>query len=356
MSRKCQVSPFMVLFWFEGKGMAMGSTLASLARLGGTTLAIALVLGGCQAKKPATPATTASQQTEAAEPIRLANETVELVIDPAKGRIMHYGFVGGPNVLWTNDKAVELAPKNGGWENWGGDKTWPWPQTWGWPPPAQRAAWTCMKNKDGSVGMASPLLPAYGLQMVRRVELAKKGTAVTITSWFEGEEGVSGAPVAMWAITQVPATDLVLMRSAPGAGGLHFDKSSSNAKGIQTPQLTPRVTWLQRDPDRYGKVSADADAILCVYGDTAMLQRDLTEPVAMATYDRLARGQLYSQPDWADSLPRGGKSYLEVEFISPTAPLSARSPAQLKIRWSLLKLDARTRTPQALAEMLEQMD
>lgn len=334
----------------------MHPRLATLTRLGGTALAIALVLAGCQTKKHPTPTTTApSQQAGAAEPIRIANGTVELVIDPAKGRIMHYGFVGGPNMLWTSDKAVELAPKIGNWENWGGDKTWPWPMTWGWPPPLERAAWICVKNSGGSVQMTSPVLPGYGLRMARRVELASKGTAVTITSGFEGEEGLSGAPVAMWAITQVPATDLVLMRAAPAAGGLHFDKSSSNAQGMQASQLTPRVAWLQRNPDRHGKLSADADAILCVYGDTAMLQRDLTEPAAMGTYDVLARGQLYSQPDWTER-PPGSKSYLEVEFISPTAPLSARNPVQLKIRWSLLRLDANTRTPQALAEMLEKME
>ena len=335
----------------------MRSSLAALAQLGGTALAMALVLTGCQEKKHPAPTTAVSPQAGAVEPIRIANAAVELVIDPVKGRIMHYGFIGGANMLWTSDKAIELAPKFGGWENWGGDKTWPWPQSaWGWPPPVPQTPWDCVKNKDGSVEMTSPLLPKYGVRMIRRVELAKKGTAVTITSRFEGEAGVSGAPIAMWAITQVPTTDLVLMRSAPAAGGIRVNNMGDAVQTIQARPLTPRVAWLQRDPNRSGKVGADADAILCAYGETAMLVRDLTDPVAIGTYDLLARGQLYVHPGQADNIPVPGKSYFEVEFISPTAPLSARSPVELKIHWSLLKLDAKTRTPQALAEMLEKME
>ena len=320
-----------------------------------------LVLAGCHTKqRPHSTLTTSTLpllQAEAGKPIRLANGMVELVIDPAKGRIMHYGFVGGANILWTSNKAVEFAPKFGGWENWGGDKTWPWPQgVWGWPPPVPQTPWSCVTNIDGSVVMISPLMPKLGLRMIRRVELAKKGTEVTITSWFEAEESICASPMAMWAITQLPPTDLVLMRSVRAAGGIRINNMGDAIQTIQARRMTPRVAWLRRESCRSGKVGGDADAILSVYGDTAMLHRDLTEPVAMGTYDVLARGQVYSHPDQAKNIPVPGKSYIEVEFISPTGPLPVRNPMELKIQWSLLKLDAKTRTPEALAEMLERME
>src|SRR5262245_60839367 len=70
---------------------------------------------------------------------RMTNGTVELILVPQIGRIMRYGFVGGPNVLWENPAmhGKVVPPKAGDkeWANYGGDKLWPAPQDrWGWPP------------------------------------------------------------------------------------------------------------------------------------------------------------------------------------------------------------------------------
>ena len=70
---------------------------------------------------------------------RLSNGTAELIFVPQIGRIMRFGRVGGPNVLWENPalagKARPASARAKEWVNYGGDKLWPAPQDrWTWPP------------------------------------------------------------------------------------------------------------------------------------------------------------------------------------------------------------------------------
>jgi hypothetical protein len=72
---------------------------------------------------------------------RMSDGRSEAIIVPEIGRVMSYGFVGGPNLLWNNPQKQFKAEE---WHNYGGDKTWPAPQSlWptnvgrGWPPVAE---------------------------------------------------------------------------------------------------------------------------------------------------------------------------------------------------------------------------
>src|SRR5262245_9959440 len=57
---------------------------------------------------------------------QLSNGTVEVVFVPQIGRIMRYGFVGGPNALWVNPtlqgKTTDFSQPIKDWNNYGGDK------------------------------------------------------------------------------------------------------------------------------------------------------------------------------------------------------------------------------------------
>src|SRR4051794_41907296 len=57
------------------------------------------------------------------EAYRLSNGRVEVVVVPAVGRIMRYGPVGGPNLLWENSKLAGRPARPGkGGANFGGEK------------------------------------------------------------------------------------------------------------------------------------------------------------------------------------------------------------------------------------------
>jgi hypothetical protein len=156
---------------------------------------------------------------------RLANGTVDLVIVPAVGRILRYGFLGGPNALWENP-AVAGKPGQftGDWNNIGGDKIWPWPQDeWekrtgrAWPPPpaTDQAVHQAFVVKPDTVRLVSPVVAGYGLRIVRDIRLAPTGTQVTITSRFEKIRPGADFPTGVWSITQVPVPDWTLARLVP---------------------------------------------------------------------------------------------------------------------------------------------
>ena len=70
-----------------------------------------------------------------ANSIEIANSEVRVVVVPAIGRIMHYGFVGGENILWSDPELHGQVLPDGQpnvdeegqyvWTNFGGDKVWP---------------------------------------------------------------------------------------------------------------------------------------------------------------------------------------------------------------------------------------
>ena len=90
-------------------------------------LALALIANGVNAapingQHDATIARTTYQNRPA---YRLTNGTVEAVVVPSIGRVMRWGKIGGPNLLWNNDPSKITET---GWKNYGGDKTWLSPQ------------------------------------------------------------------------------------------------------------------------------------------------------------------------------------------------------------------------------------
>src|SRR5687767_10327386 len=107
--------------------------------------------------------------------IRLSNGTVNLVIVPSiGGRIMRYGYVLGPNLLWTNPSAPRPDPEAAATQpkhlNYGGDKAWPWPQDqWPlllgrvYPPPAEADQQPYTSRRIGShrVRLESPPIPSH---------------------------------------------------------------------------------------------------------------------------------------------------------------------------------------------------
>ncbi len=142
----------------------------------------------------------------------LSNGTVEAVVVPAVGRVMQFHFVGEDDVFWENEKLYgkPADPAAKEWANFGGDKSWPSPQAdWqkmigrGWPPPPTFDATPLASSKQGNrIDLTSPVDPAYGIRVHRRIELDPKQPVLTITTTYEK---VSGDPVkvSIGVITQL---------------------------------------------------------------------------------------------------------------------------------------------------------
>ena len=170
---------------------------------------------------------------------RVASGLNEAVIVPSLGRVMRYGPMNGPNVLWNSP---QQSFKKGEWANWGGDKVWPapqsaWPlslgnQTWPPHPSWDGAAQSSQVLENGHVQTTSGIWPVLGCRIVREFWFDPNGDFVI----QQTAEKVSGAPVQMsiWSITQT-APDVVFLPTNPQStykNNFHWLGASSEATNV----------------------------------------------------------------------------------------------------------------------------
>ena len=206
----------------------------------------------------------------------LRNQTAEVVVVPAIGRIMQFSLLdakGGvdPGPFWNNPALGEqLKPDSEGWTNFGGDKAWPapqgdWPKVTGgpWPPPKGFDAMPYTATvTDSKVQIVSPIDPAYGIRVRRTVSLDPRKPVMTVVTAYEK---VEGAPVriGVWTITQLVSPDRAF---------IHLPAHSAFPQGYVS--LLPaapkdlksegRLLSLSRDPVTKTMIGSDGSALLWV--------------------------------------------------------------------------------------------
>lgn len=297
---------------------------------------------------------------------RLSNGTVEVVVVPGVARIMRYGFIGGPNLLWENAKEVGKPARIGQWPNFGGDKAWPWPQDdWparagsAWPPPAAsdqtpHAAKTVGRD---TLRLTSPLIVGYGVRIVRDITLSERGAQVRITTRFEKQREGADFPVGVWTITQIPVPETLLARLIPGA-----EKAlPENYKMLMpTPWKSLRtekgILYADRSRTESGKIGTDADLLAAVLGDTLFTIRALTTSLPLSAFVPGERAQFYSNPDPAPGAPADSATpYVEMEFTSPVKTLRSGETLTLETIYQARKLMPEQRVPAAVAGLIRTM-
>jgi hypothetical protein len=307
---------------------------------------------GCGADKRAgeddfdVPAPALSEHHDA---IRLSNGTVNLVIVPSLGgRIMRYGFIGGPNVLWNNPAAASAATRmptatmpasRPASTNYGGDKAWPWPQD-EWPrligrmyPPPPEADQAVYKSRligSHGVRLESPPIPSHAARIVREIMLDPVGTRVTIVTRLELASSDRPPPsMAAWNVTQILGEAKLFARMLPG--GATKPMAPAAAPPVTTRPVGDRVISIHPPVPRAGKVGLDADVLAAALGSVLFVQRSPTAAALNESgYRATERAQIFCQ--------KGGGStpqYLELEFTSPRRDLAAGDVPVLRVTWEL---------------------
>jgi hypothetical protein len=198
---------------------------------------------------------------------RMSNGSVELVVVPQIGRIMRYGVVGGPNMLWENPDVrgtvSDPIKPTADWINYGGDKLWNAPQEkWDWPPdPAlDRGTYTVTPRPGGRLLLTGQASAKSGLQFQREITLAAQGTGVTIRNTL-ANVGAKPANWAIWEVAQIDdPTEVRLPRSRSGrfAPGYHLFKTYSLLPGMVT--VSGDAVSLRRNAKQAAKIGSDAPA------------------------------------------------------------------------------------------------
>ncbi len=272
---------------------------------------------------------------------RLSNAQADLVFVPQIGRIMRYGMLGGPNMLWENgDLAGRTAdPAAKDWTNFGGDKLWPAPQERsGWPPdPDIDSAECAVEELPGHhlrvTGRASK---KFGIRFIREIAMERQGPGVTIINTMEN---TSGRPVewSVWEVAQVDDPAWAEISSGQASGlphGFHtFDDPSVLQRGFAIKGSQPRggaSIQLVRDPKKSGKIGTDAPSQWARARVKDFVFAIMGERESNAAYpDKGCLQEIYSNPD--------PLKYMELELLSPIRMLKPGEKAAFTTRWRLEK-------------------
>jgi hypothetical protein len=253
---------------------------------------------------------------------RLASATLEGVVVPAIGRIMQLRRIGdAAGVLWENRELDGQMPKpnSGTWANFGGDKCWPapqsdWPRMMGheWPPPAgfDASPYEASPTNAGLM-LISPVDQAWGIQVVRHVELDATGPVMRVRHEFHK---VQGKPVriAVWTIAQFndPACVAIKLPESSRFSGGYTKLIDADAAESE---VSDRVLTFVRHPRKFVKIGSDASSVVWV-GSTSVV-RIQSEIVAGEYPDGGCAIEVYTNP--------GEQKYVELETFGPLVNLES---------------------------------
>ena len=281
---------------------------------------------------------------------RLSDTASEAIVVPELGRVMSYGLVGGPNLLYVDAK---IQPKTNQWANFGGSKTWPAPQsewaTWqssgAWPPPHEidGAPHEYEVISGGKLKTISPLHPGTGLRAIRIYSFNDRGEFV-IEQRLEKWSG-SAARHAVWSVTQVATPDAIFLPTDPNSAYrdnfLFLD--AKRKKLAETFAVSPTLLRvLPSDKNSY-KIGVDAphNVIASVKDGVAFVQKAAHPNGA---YPDGAAGAGFGVELYNNVAP----AYNELELLSPLrvyhaaagadAGKKAGSSFTYTMRWSLYRL------------------
>ncbi len=262
---------------------------------------------------------------------RLTNGTVDLVVVPQVGRVMRYGYVGAPNVLWENETLLgkTFPADSKTYRNYGGDKTWVAPQSlWNWPPDPNLdgKAWTVEPIANG-VRMTSPLGNLQKVQFRRDITLSSVGTEVSLRNSMENRG--SRMELAIWQVTQLDNPDMVSLpieiTSAQPKGWYGYGNESLNAK-FQTHSGGSLV--IKRDPAMGRKFGARSlkGNLSAVFGATKFISE--SPAYARVPYpDKNSAQQVYASPD--------PYKYVELEHAGPLTRMDRGEMVLQSVKWRL---------------------
>jgi hypothetical protein len=281
---------------------------------------------------------------------RLSDGRSEAVIVPELGRVMRFGFPGGPNWLWNSPTPVITY---GGWKNWGGDKTWPGPERdwaqWygaGWPPPQD---WDATPHQATELPGArlrttSEISKFTGTRVVREYGFNKDDFVVSQTI-----EKVQGPPLKMsvWGITQLGPMDAIYLPLNPNSAYKNnWVWQTKPAPEARLSNIAADLLEIRPTSGKNYKVGADSlnTTILAVKGDVALRLRT---PRAEGEYPDGA--PFYGTP--IEVYVNGDKKapYAELEMLSPIRTFTAGISWTQTVRWSLHPLPTKAAPASTIA-------
>ena len=268
---------------------------------------------------------------------KLANQTTELVFVPQIGRIMRYGSIGGPNLLWNNraldGKTTDMKNLPKDWQNYGGDKCWPAPQSrWGWPPdPVMDSGRQSVRvTKDRHLIVAGQPSAKEKVRFVRDIALDAEGSGVTIKNMLIN---VSDKPDtwAAWEVAQTDNPDLLrlpLYKAGHFPNGFFVFGDSQPAPVPDNVTVAGEEVHATRDAKRASKIGGDSPlGWIIAEKDGVRFEVSQTVEAGKAYPDSGCALEIYTSD--------GQNAYVELELLGPLTALAPKAQLSLTTRWRM---------------------
>lgn len=278
---------------------------------------------------------------------RLTDGRSEAVIVPSLGRVMRWGKIGGPNLLW-NAPGVSKNPAD--WKNYGGDKTWLSPQSsWktlhgsnNWPPDTafDGTPQSASVLTGGKLKLVSNTSPRIGIRLERVMSFNERGELEIEQTAIK----TSGAPVrvGLWSISQSNSPDAVFVPTSPTSPYKNGFYNLGQAAGLAQQRIAVEGDLLRVSPrpldQSSAKIGVDAPVskIVAVKGDLAWLQQS-AKPAGQ--YPDGADGAGFPTEVYVNGDPNA--YYVELELLGPLVNLFKGAKMTHTVRWSLHDLPSK---------------
>ncbi|MEM6853421.1 MAG: DUF4380 domain-containing protein [Planctomycetota bacterium] len=304
-----------------------------------------VILAGCQSTTP--PVEVESAPPVAAAPIlfddavQIDNGVVRLGVSPKVGRVVEFGYLGQPNLIWiNNDDIYDEAPGPGVYYNVGGDKLWVapqplWENAFGhdqWPPEGviDGGAWTLVEHEADSITIQSPESPHYGVVVRRTFTLPAKKSQAVITNQILRVKA-NPHPVQVWTVTQIKEPDIAVLDVAKDGPEMPTpfikmtDETPAKVEGyVRTLGDGGAVEWTQ-EGDAHAKLGTIGRWVAGVSGNVIFRQSAVLD--VQGAYPEASSVQVY----------RAG-NYTELELLSPLMQLAPGESLTHTVTWSLSEI------------------
>ncbi|BCM91750.1 hypothetical protein IAD21_03625 [Abditibacteriota bacterium] len=290
---------------------------------------------------------------------RLTDGKSEAVIVPSLGRVMRYGKVGGPNLLWNAPAKQDFKS---GWKNYGGDKTWLSPQSdWGvlsdktWPPdtsfdgsPHQAEVIT-----GGKLKLVSGTSKTSGIRVERVMSFNAAGE-------FEIQQSAiktSGTPVrvGLWSVSQSVPAQAVFALTSPDSpyrnGYFHFDTKEKQQPAFVENGVFRLEPKSEGGGQKFG-IDAPVAALASVQDGVAWVQKSAKPD---GQYPDGVEKHGFPVEVYVNGSP--GAYYVELEMLGPLVNMVKGQKMTHTVRWSLHALPSHDlsdpATQNAIAALLQ---
>lgn len=309
-----------------------------------------VLLSGCANMQPQAPD---PEPVTYGKTFTLQNDLVKVVVAPEIGRIIHFSFVDGDNLIWLEDLKTMAKAKadNWDWMNWGGDKVWPaqqadWPFIMrngkDWPPNRDfdGSPFKVIESGRGQIVIESPVDKYLHVRLRRTLTLDPLKPVLTIKNRLI-QEAPTPWPVQIWSVTQCVPPEYTLLGIDDKAPDPQHPFQNLMKEPLSKETATVLSGALKLSPPSEGGAKAGTIGNWCasVYKDTVFLQTSDSPPDGC-------------YPDGSSIEVFCGGNYIELEPLSSSKHLDSGESISNTIIWSLLKVSGEM-TPAQVLDMVK---